>query len=108
TARSTRAPSTRTCVRGPRWQPSSMPTATSRSAISPARWPTSTLSADGPLSALHASAERRPRRLGCWGLYRLQLGLGAAGLGACALVLAAGVSSVHVQPDAAHRLDVAG
>jgi hypothetical protein len=54
------------------------------------------------------SAESRPRGLGCWGLYRLQLGLGAAGLGACALVLAAGVSSVHVQPDAAHRLDVAG
>jgi hypothetical protein len=54
------------------------------------------------------SAESRPRGLGSWGLYRLQLGLGAAGLGACALVLTAGVSSVHVQPDAAHRLAVAG
>ena len=43
-----------------------------------------------------------------WGLYRLQLALGGAGLGACALVLAAGVSSVHVAPDAAHRLDVGG
>jgi Zn-dependent protease with chaperone function len=54
------------------------------------------------------SAESEARRRGAWGLYRLQLGLGAAGLGACALVLAAGVSSVHVQPDAARRLDVAG
>jgi hypothetical protein len=54
------------------------------------------------------SAERRPRGLGSWGLYRLQLGLGAAGLAACMLMLAAGVSSVHVQPGAAHRLDVAG
>jgi hypothetical protein len=54
------------------------------------------------------SAESRSRGLGSWGLYRLQLALGAAGLGACALVLAAGVSSVHVQPEAAHRLDVAG
>lgn len=53
-------------------------------------------------------AESRPRRPGSWGLYRLQLGLGAAGLGASALVLAAGVSSVHVRPDAARRLDVAG
>lgn len=41
-------------------------------------------------------------------MYRLQLALGAAGLGACGLVLAAGVRSVHVQPAAAHRLDVAG
>ena len=40
--------------------------------------------------------------------YRLQLALGGAGLGACALVLAAGVSAVHVHPAAAHRLDVAG
>jgi len=32
------------------------------------------------------------------GRYRLQLGLGAGGLGGCALVLAAGVSSVHVPP----------
>jgi hypothetical protein len=54
------------------------------------------------------SAESTPPRLDSWGLYRLQLGLGAAGLGACALVLAEGVSSVHVRPDAAHRLDMAG
>jgi len=54
------------------------------------------------------SAESRPQGLGSWGLCCLQLGLGAAGLGACALVLAAGVSSVHVRPDAAHRLDVVG
>jgi hypothetical protein len=43
-----------------------------------------------------------------WGVYRLQLALGAAGLGACALMLAAGVRSVHVEPAAAHRVDVAG
>jgi hypothetical protein len=43
-----------------------------------------------------------------WRLYRLQLALGGAGLGACALGLAAGVRSVHVQPAAAQRLDVAG
>jgi Zn-dependent protease with chaperone function len=54
------------------------------------------------------SAESRPPRLSTWGLYRLQLGLGAAGLGASALVLAAGVSSVHVRPAAAHRLAVGG
>jgi hypothetical protein len=54
------------------------------------------------------SAESRSRGLGSWGLYRLQLALGAAGLAACALVLGAGVSSVHVEPEAAHRLDVAG
>jgi hypothetical protein len=54
------------------------------------------------------SAERQPRRGGSWSLYRLQLALGGAGLGACALVLAAGVSSVHVRPEAARRLDVAG
>jgi beta-lactamase regulating signal transducer with metallopeptidase domain len=52
---------------------------------------------------VHADAPRRGGRL-----YRLQLALGAAGLGACALGLAAGVSSVHVEPAAAHRLDVAG
>jgi len=44
-----------------------------------------------------------PRRL-----YRLQLTLGSAGLAGCALVLAVGVSSVHVQPAGAHRVDVAG
>jgi hypothetical protein len=54
------------------------------------------------------SAESRSRRLGSWGVYRLQLALGAAGLTACGLVLAAGVNSVHVEPEAAHRLDVAG
>jgi BlaR1 peptidase M56 len=41
-------------------------------------------------------------------LYRLQLGLGAAGLAASALVLTAGVRSVHVHPTGAHRLDLAG
>jgi hypothetical protein len=46
------------------------------------------------------SADGRP--------YRLQLALGGSGLSACALVLAAGVSLVHVAPTAAHRLDVAG
>jgi hypothetical protein len=40
--------------------------------------------------------------------WRLQVALGAAGLGSSALVLAAGVSAVHVQPAAAHRLDVGG
>ena len=67
-----------------------------------------TRSAAGPSSASHVRAESRPRRPSSWGLYRLQLGLGAAGLGASALVLAAGVSSVHVRPDAARRLDAAG
>jgi hypothetical protein len=42
------------------------------------------------------------------GVYRLQLALGAAGLGGAVLALGAGVSSVHVAPAAAHRLDVAG
>jgi len=41
-------------------------------------------------------------------VYRLQLALGAAGLAASALVLAAAVSAVHIEPEAAHRLDVAG
>ena len=91
-----------------RWRTSSTPTATWRSAISRARWPIWTPSAAERSSASPVSAERRTQGLGSWGLYRLQLGLGAAGLGACALVLAAGVSSVHVRPDAAHRLDVAG
>ena len=54
------------------------------------------------------SAERRPPYPSAWGLYRLQLGLGAAGLGASALVFAAGVSSVHVRPAAAHRFAVGG
>ena len=43
-----------------------------------------------------------------WRLYRLQLALGAAGLGACVLAVATGVRAVHVRPDAAHRLDVGG
>src|SRR4030095_7192087 len=97
----------RPCARRPRSRPLSTPMATSRSAISPVRWPNLTPSAAGPWSALHVGAERRPG-LGSWGVYRVQLGLGAAGLGACALVLAAGMSAVHDRPDAAHRLDVAG
>jgi bla regulator protein blaR1 len=36
------------------------------------------------------------------------MALGAAGLALCALVLMAGIESVHVAPGAAHRLDVAG
>jgi len=54
----------------------------------------------GPEPAFRRRESRR--------VYRLQLSLGAAGLAACALVLAAGVRAVHVQPVAAHRLDVAG
>jgi hypothetical protein len=48
------------------------------------------------------------RRLESWRVYRLQLALGAAGLSACTLVLAAGARSVHVEPAAAHRVSVAG
>jgi Peptidase family M48 len=48
------------------------------------------------------------RGLDPWRLYRLQLALGGAGLLGCAIVLGAGVRSVHVAPAAAHRLDVAG
>jgi Zn-dependent protease with chaperone function len=54
------------------------------------------------------SADPRRRGHDSWRLYRLQLALGAAGLGASALVLAAAVSAVHIEPEAAHRLDVAG
>jgi uncharacterized membrane protein YidH (DUF202 family) len=43
-----------------------------------------------------------------WGVYRLQLVLGGAGLTGVAFVLAAGVSTVHVAPSAAHHFDVAG
>jgi hypothetical protein len=54
---------------------------------------------------------RAPRRgtdcRATWGVYRLQLALGAAGLGGAALALAP-ASAVHVAPAAAHRLDVAG
>lgn len=53
-------------------------------------------------------AERRVRAREPWRVYRLQLALGAAGLAASGIVLGAGVRSVHVQPAAAHRLDVAG
>jgi hypothetical protein len=49
-----------------------------------------------------------PHARGPWGLYRLQLALGGAGLAACILVLGAGARAVHVQPEAAHRLAVAG
>ncbi len=41
-------------------------------------------------------------------VYRLQLALGAIGLAAAALALALGVNTVHVEPEAAHRIDVAG
>ncbi len=41
-------------------------------------------------------------------VFRLQLALGASGLGAAALVLALGVSTVHVAPAQAHRLDIGG
>ena len=54
------------------------------------------------------SADARRRGHDSWRVYRLQLALGAAGLAASALVLAAAVSAVHIEPEAAHRLDVAG
>jgi len=54
------------------------------------------------------AADPRPRAVEAWGLYRLQLALGAAGIAACTLVLGAAASAVHVHPAAAHRLDVAG
>src|SRR3954452_25587169 len=50
---------------------------------------------------------RAPRRASRR-VYRLQLGLGTAGLATSALVLAAGLRSVHVHPTAAHRIEVAG
>jgi hypothetical protein len=43
-----------------------------------------------------------------WGVYRLQLALGGAGLFGVAFVLGAGVRTVHVAPSAAHHLAVAG
>ena len=43
-----------------------------------------------------------------FGVYRLQLALGAAGLLAAAVALALGVDTVHVAPAKAHRLSVAG
>lgn len=54
------------------------------------------------------SADARRRGHDSWRVYRLQLALGAAGLGASVLVLATAVSAVHIEPEAAHRLDVAG
>ena len=54
------------------------------------------------------SAERRPRAVEAFALYRLQLALGAAGLAVCTVVLGAAASTVHVHPAAAHRLAVAG
>jgi bla regulator protein blaR1 len=54
------------------------------------------------------AADTRPRAVEAWGLYRLQLALGAAGIAACTLVLGAAASAVHVHPAAAHHLDVAG
>jgi len=53
-------------------------------------------------------AEARRGRPDPWRLYRVQLALGGAGLAGCALALAVAVRSVHVEPAAAHRLDVAG
>ena len=54
------------------------------------------------------NADARRRGHDSWRVYRLQLALGAAGLAASALVLAVAVSTVHIEPEAAHRLDVAG
>jgi Zn-dependent protease with chaperone function len=54
------------------------------------------------------SADARRRGHDSGRVYRLQLALGAAGLAASALVLAAAVSAVHIEPEAAHRLAVAG
>jgi peptidase M48-like protein len=51
-----------------------------------------------------AAAGRRPEQR----VFGLQLALGVAGLAACALAVAAGVSAVHVAPAAAHRLDLGG
>jgi hypothetical protein len=53
-------------------------------------------------------ADDRRGRPDPWRLYRVQLALGGAGLAGCALALAVAVRSVHVEPAAAHRLDVAG
>jgi hypothetical protein len=54
------------------------------------------------------SADARRQGPDSWRVFRLQLALGAAGLAASALVLASAVSTVHVEPAAAHRLEVAG
>jgi hypothetical protein len=53
-------------------------------------------------------ADVRERGRESWRIYRLQLGLGAAGLAAATLTLADGVRSVRVHPASAHRLAVAG
>src|SRR4051794_18229549 len=84
----------------------------SRSATSPARSPSSTPTAaprspdsrvaTGPLAPPRPAAPPGRR------LSALQLALGAAGLAACALAVAAGVSAVHVAPAAAHRLHLGG
>src|SRR3954466_7306006 len=108
TPRSTRGTSTRICARGRRWRRSSRRSATWRSGISRGRSQSSILSAAGHWSALRMTAEGRARRRDSWRVYRLQLALGAAGLAACGLVLAAGVQSVHVHAAGAHRVDVGG
>jgi multisubunit Na+/H+ antiporter MnhC subunit len=54
------------------------------------------------------STERRARHAQSREVYRWLIAVGLSGLGVCALVLAAGVRSVRVAPEAAHRLDVAG
>jgi hypothetical protein len=54
------------------------------------------------------AGDARARTRASWRVYRLQLALGAAGLLTCALVVAAGLHSVHVRPAAAHRLSLAG
>ena len=54
------------------------------------------------------AGDARARTRASWRVYRLQLALGTGGLATCALVIAAGLRSVHVEPAAAHRLSLAG